>query len=339
MAYAQDTIISANAANDYALVLQGLLTDAGWTMVDSGTPSGSYRFQAWKSDGGDNLCGYDWYLTIQWNSVGTEQTVDIIAGGAYNVGTHALSQIAVPDGTSIAYTTSLSLNYADPTTGDHFGAKAVNLATVAANTTNSFPRGTTSSVIVKPWHSIIVPSSAFGYWMSVTLDHVGIYTTIPNTFVAHTLAVDPDYLAVGFGVAPNPIASIYANGVPSALALGFSASMLGTGTTATNFLAPNTLSNPAYGVPLPILDGNYLDAYAWRSRRYLGTIPSGPSFGGSNVPPWDLPRFGFGIPIGDAIDLYMVNGGSLGDTVEIDSATYVLSGSTLGLGSVALLVE
>jgi hypothetical protein len=98
--------------------------------------------------------------------------------------------------------------------------------------------------------------------------------------------------------------------------------MLGTGTSSTNFVNPGARVARPVGTLLPVLDGSYLPAYAWRQAVYQWIVTGA----GSGPPVWDSPQFGDGFHIGDGIDYYMVYGGSLGDTVEIESATYVLSG-------------
>lgn len=332
MAYAQDTIISANAANAYVTVLQGLLTDAGWTLEDSGTPSGTYRFQVWKSAGTLNECGYDWYLSIQWNSVGTEQTVDIIGGAAYDSVNKRISQI--PARTSSPSNTGVG-QYAETVTGDMWGWVAINTAVTALNTTATTSHGSLGSSQAKPWHSVVVPSSAFAYWMSVTLDHVGVFTTISNTYIVSTLDVAASWSAADFPVNTTPLISVIQVTTGTALTSeGFSAGIIGTGATTTNRIIPTYRGNSPIGAPLPILDGNYLDAYAWRRNYFLASATGGTA----NTPAWDNPEFGDGWIIGKIIDFYFVNGGAVGDTVTIDGATYVLTAPMAGR-TVALLVE
>ena len=323
MAYAQNTIISANAANAYVTVLQGLLTTAGFTLEDSGTPSGTYRFQVWKSSGLLNQAGYDWFLSIQWNTVGTEQTVDIIGGAAYDSVNKRISQI--PGRMTPPSLATGNQNYAEPVTGDMWGWVAVNLATSAAPTVSTGSHGG-MSLQSKPYHSTIVPSSAFAYWMSVTLDHVALFTTISNTYVVNTLDVAASWTGAGFPVKSNPLVALISQangGGQGGTTEGLSAGLVGTGITSTNFVRPEYRGNANIGAPLPILDGNYLDAYAWRRAYFLSSVLGA---GSANTPLWDNPRFGDGWHIGDSIDVYNVNGGAVGDTVVIDGATYVLSG-------------
>lgn len=328
MAYAQNTIIDANAANIFAGVLNGLMIDAGWTVVETLTPSTTFRTVVYKSAGTGNAAGYDWYIALMYNTVGTEQQVQIIAGNAYNSGTHILSGI----GGSAASQNPTAGNAYNETSGAHMPGYGVNVAT---DTLTSWSAHGNS--MIKPWFAVIVPSSAFGYWMSVTLDHVGVYTTIPGIFFASTLAMDPAYTALSF-VMTNPIVSAASGaGIGNA---GPSGAIHGQGLSefASNNITDTTRPSAKVGAPLPILAGNYLPAYAWRGAWYLTAGAGGAT---TSAPAWDNPAFGDGLHIGDAIDYYQVNGGNLGDTVDILGSTYVLSGNLASIGTLffAMLVE
>ncbi len=336
MAYAQDTIISANAANDFANVLTGLLVDAGWTLVEALTPAGTFspNTKVYKSAGLDNQCGYDWYIALMWKGTGTEAQVRIIAGGAYDQPTHLISQIPADLSPVDASSGGSPGRYAAAVTGDMWGTYNVNQATNTATQVTSSRSGTSAQSW--PFFSLIVPSSAFGYWASVTLDHFGVFTTIPGSYFASTLDVDPDWAALtaagfGNGVCTNPVVAFTQNSTPiTSQYQGISAIVKGpTGTPSTTLrLAPVANRARPYGVQLPAIDGPYLDAYAWRDAWYLVSLSySNQSVGGT--PTWVNTAAGT-THIGDAIDYYMVYGGSIGDTVEIDGATYVLSGQITG---------
>jgi hypothetical protein len=311
MSYAQDTIVSANAADAFAGVLDGLLLDAGWTVVEALSPGAStWRTKVYKSDGGDNTAGYDWYLAVKWNTLGTEQQVEVIAGAAYDTGTHSLGQVVS--------STMVPNNGVESSTGAYMGPVNVNTQTNTTFTTTNH-----GQVIQKPWFASIVPSSAFGYWMSVTLDHVAIYTTIPGWFHAATLAVDPAWAAQPFDTSVNPIIGAAGNGIAppnNYFGDGISANMIVNGVAG---FQPIAFRTHPIGSKLPIISGNYLPSYAWRAAYYLKAATGS---AGTGTPPWDSPTFGDGFHIGDIIDFYYVYGGSIGDTVEIDGATYVLSG-------------
>src|SRR5690606_24551100 len=94
----------------------------------------------------------------------------------------------------------------------------------------------------------------------------------------------------------------------------------GTSTSGSDYRNPVVGFTDPIGAMLPALSNDYLPAYAWRPDFYLETLV-GAGAG------WTTPTgLGDGLLIGSAIDFYMVAGGSIGDTVTIESATYVLSG-------------
>lgn len=321
MAYAQDTIISANAADDFVTVLQGLLTDAGWTNVETITPSGTYRTAVWLSDGDNNQAGYDWYCAILWNTIGTEQAVEVIYGVAYDVGLHRIYGIPASL-TSAGASGTGTANFNESVTGYKWGYNDVNRTPSGGNIIS--PHGASSGT-QRPWVSSIIPSSAFGYWASVTLDHITAFTT--TTWATHgaTLDVDPAWptYPIGGG-APNPIVSIFRT-ANVGIGEGISAGVIGTGTTNSNsnYRNDQIRRNSNIGLTLPALTGTYMDAYAWRAEYALCGGNNGISGNGSG---WDNPSTGEGALIGTGIDYYHVLGGDIGDTVTIDGATYVLSG-------------
>lgn len=331
MAYAQNTILDVNAADVLANVLDGLFLTAGWTLEDSMTPSGDYRVKVYKSSALDNQCGYDWFCAVRWDSTGTESFFEVITMGAYDSGTKLATQIAASlSGTGTA--SGSSSPYNEPVTGAHCGSLSMNSATSATTTWT-----THGESITRDWFRVIVPSSAFGYWASITLDHVWFTTTItPPTnylttaFCSYTLDVDPAWSALGF-VATNPVMMISGG-------QGCSVSIIGTGTTDNDHRFGTVAGQvDTYGVALPALTSDMLPAYAWRPTPFLSGIDYDALEPAISV--------GGGVRqfiIGEAIDIYAVREGSIGDTVEIDSATYVLSGNYNNVATLpcfAVLVE
>jgi hypothetical protein len=296
MAYGQNTISNANSSNVYVSALEALLTTAGWTLVESLTPSGTFKTDVWKSAGAGNLAGYDWYLAILWNTIGSQQTVDIIAGGAYDLPSHTISQIPA-DLQSGTKSGAGYVPYAEVGTGDLWGGYMVNVAT-DTNTQVNWPHTLRSQN--KPWHSAITPSSAFGYWFSVTRDHVVMFTTIDGLFyIAGTLHLDANWHSYPVPPVLNPLAST------SKFFTGISAALIGIDSSAggnnANYIAPRVRPNVNVGILLPDVAGNYLPAYAWKREFFLDHI-------------------------GSYEDFYFVNGGSVGDTVTIGGGTYVITG-------------
>jgi hypothetical protein len=331
MAYEQDTILNVNAANVLALELDALLIEAGWTVVEELIPSTTFHSKIYKSDGTLNQCGYDWFVCIRWNAVGTESYFEIIPMGAYDSGTKIGSQIACTmSGTGS--TAGSASEYNEPVTGAHCGSLTMNSATSATSTWSS--HGTS---INKDWFYAIIPSSAFGFWSSITLDHVYLATTIAPAlgytnvaFVAFTVDLTAEWIANPIA-AQNPIAM-------ASRGLGVSVSIIGTGTTDNDHRDATVDGlTQTYGVELPALTSDILPAYAWRPTLFWSGIdydalePIVSVGGGSRQ-----------FVIGEAIDLYFVREGSIGDTVTIDAATYVLSGNfntSMTGPSAAVLVE
>jgi hypothetical protein len=331
MAYAQDTIISADAANEFATVLDGLLLSAGWTVVETLNPAGTNTptTKVYLSSALDNQCGYDWYLALMWKGVGTEAQVQIIGGAAYDQPTHIISQIPAQ---LEAPSMSSSRRFASPVTGELWGGVNVNVATATSTTIAPLGDHSAAGTQNKPFFAVIIPSSAFGYWMSVTLDHVGVYTTIPGFYFVSSLDVDPDYAALdatfGNGVNTSPVVGFFNNGASTGL--GISATVIGTGMSSTEQISPQARRAATIGAFLPALDNAYLPAYAWRDAWYLRSIDYASASAGASAPIWADTGVGDGFHIGDGIDWYCVYGGSIGDTVEIAGGTYVLSGLLTG---------
>jgi len=313
MAYSQNTIIDVNAPNVLQGILETLLLAEGWTVVEALTPSTTFKTTVYRSAAANNQAGYDWYLAIMWNSVGTEQQMEILAGSGYDTGTHTLSGIAG----SLAGTGS-SPAYSDAA-GMHYGSRNVNVATNVATTFQSH-----GSTYTKPWFACIVPSSAFAYWASVTPDHVALFTTIavPASgspwIMVGTLDVSPTWSTHGFPVVSNPVINF-------ALSPAISGTVPGTGTTVSDYRLPTADYTRPIGSRLPALSNFYQPAWAWKPDFYLASLVGAGVAGG-----WtSLVGFGDGFLIGSAVDWYCVFGGSVGDTVEIEGSTYVLSGPSV----------
>jgi hypothetical protein len=331
MAYAQNTILDVNAANVLALELDTLLIEAGWTVVEELIPSTTFHSKIYKSAALDNQCGYDWFVCIRWNAVGTESYFEIIPMGAYDDSSNVGSQIACTS-SGTGSTSGSSSPYNEPVTGAHCGTLSMNSATSATNTWSSH-----GDSIPRDWFYAIIPSSAFGFWSSITLDHVYLTTTIApalsyqtTAFVAFTLDLTAEWIANPIA-AQNPIAMV-------SRGQGVSVSIIGTGTTDNDHRQASVSGlSQAYGVALPALTSDILPAYAWRPTLFWSAIDYD-----ALEPLVSLGSSSRQFVIGEAIDLWFVYEGSIGDTVTIDGATYVLSGnfnSSNTLISAAALVE
>lgn len=321
MAYSQDTILNANAANVLATEIKGLLVAAGWVLVEELTPSGTYRSAVYRSDGTANECGYDWYVAVLWNTVGTEQQLEVMAGTNYDTGTKIMS--GIPTHASGEPGTAGN-PYAAPVTGHHAGGFSVNRATVASGSLSS-NRPNSSSTSVRGWYARLIPSSAFGYWCSVTLDHFTLFTTIAGNDAYHvsTLLMDSEWVALPYTADTALVA--WNN---SANRFGCSASIIGSGTSTSLKRNPRVVPSGIWGSQLPQTDGDIEVAYAWRPEVYLQSVEN---VGGTPT------GFEDGLRIGAAIDYYVTYGGAVGDTVLIGGATYVLTSPvTINLGNDAV---
>lgn len=340
MAYAQNTITDPNASNVFATEVETLLAAAGWTRVESLVPSGTFKANVWKSSGASNLCGYDWYLSIQWNTVGTTECTVIIAGTAYDLPSHTISGIPAwlyPSGGGV---NASPPGWNEPVTGNGWPGVMINAAPTADTSANGHPNSYGNNA---PWLQNVVPSAAFAYWISITKDHVSIFTTTPGLFYhASSLAIDAGWPAAWPNVYGHPIIAVSNGGSPNRGkgGAGISATVIGQGSSQGNNRYGDANLTPNIGTPLPSLNGNYLPAYAWKDAAYLNGY-----YGAGGAPLYDSPQFGEPIKIGDAIDWYRVYGGSIGDTITIGGATYVLSGplsqyvSPADASYIAVLVE
>lgn len=314
MAYAQDTLTSANAANDFVGVLDGLLTLTGWETVETLTPSGNFRNRVYKSPGTSNLCGYDWYLAVCWTTIGTENYVRVFGFESWNTGTKIASGIS---GTIVSSSSSTDTRSSQPTTG-YTTPTTVNLSTTTVNTSRAqlvvYTSGSSGPQTGYAFETLI-PSSAFGYWMSVTLDHVGLWTTVAvnavNAMIC-SLIVDDDYATDG-KFNPHPIATFNTDG------FALSSHFYGVAIASSTYVSARYEFSGVFGAKLPALSDTYYPAYAQRPYVYLTYLRQGAS---NPTPSTALTG---SVVVGRIPDFLTVWGGSIGDTVTVDSATYVLS--------------
>lgn len=321
MPYAQDTITSADASNDFVNVLDGLLIDAGWTVVETLTPSGNLRNRVYKSAGVSNLCGFDWYLLVSWTTLGTANYVQVIGASEYNAGTHIASGLSGAPFGEIPSSSANNGGYKSglPTTG-LFSTTTRNMATftvTSAPSTISSNYGNSGNQAnnTYPGFQTLIDSSAFGYWMSVTLDHVALWTTVAanrQDAVISTLVMDAGYAASSLWN-HKPIVTF------SEAYFQMNAGIIGVAIDATHYTAVGAEFSGVFGSKLPALTDSYLAAFAWQPYVYFTYMEQG----GSNTTPGTA-LFG-GVVVGRVPDFYLAWGGSIGDTVEVDSATYVLT--------------
>lgn len=334
MAYAQATLTSANAANDFVTVLNGLLTTTGWATVETLTPSGNLRNRVYKSAGTSNQCGYDWYLVVRWTTIGTENFVEVWGAQSYNSTTHIVDGVC--GGSMGSVITAARTNF--PT--GFFNAASLNLNTVgvspAVTRFTTYGGSTTSTSYATPGFQTLVPSSAFAYWMSVTLDHVGIFTTVSANFQnAVTASINRDAAFISdANYNQSPIVSW------GDADFKISSGLLGITPSNSAYRGVHASYSGTFGSKLPALADTYYPAYAWKPYIYFDYL-----LGYGGTPTFENGSIAGGKLIGAVIDFYLVYGGSVGDTVTISGATYVLTGVmdsgeiTNNSPTIALLVE
>ena len=188
-----------------------------------------------------------------------------------------------------------------------------------------------------PGFQTLIPSSAFAYWASISLVHFALFTTVAvnkQDAVYTALALDSDYVAAGL-YSPSPVVGWDIHFRAASGFLGLAGTNVATGI----FRSSHMYYSRPFGAKLPSLSDEYFPAYAWQPHVYIDFLNGGPS-----GDPFEGTALQGGVHVGHAPDIYLVWGGSIGDTIEILSATYVLTGP---LGStaadaglcVALLVE
>lgn len=335
MGYSQNTITSANAANDFVTILDGLLTAEGWETVETLTPSGLFRNRVYKSSGASNLCGYDWYIAVCWTVTGTENYVRVIAFEKYDIATHVASGLS---GTQVPPFNSSPATRVARSAGIYtITTLALNTLAVTPSATTALANDTGTSLATSNimGFQTLIPSSAFGYWASVTLDHVALWTTVTtnsNNAVMSSLIIDDDYAANSL-YSHTPVVTI------STTSCSLSSGMIGTTPTSTVYLANHWTISGNLGAKLPALSDTYFPAYAWKPYFYLDYLAQG------SANPTPLTAINDRVTIGQVPDYLSVWGGSVGDTITVSGATYVLTGPLLGSAAavtsptLALLVE
>lgn len=330
MAYAQDTITSANAANDLATVLDGLFVAAGWETVETLTPSGNFRNRVYRSPGTTNLCGYDWYVALMWTTIGTENFVRVIPFENYDTGTKIASGFPVVFAQTPTSGSSPG-GYKSARANGLLSSTTLNLGTVPTGLTmftvsSNYGNSSDPYNAAGPGFQTLIPSSAFGYWASITLDHFAIWTTVAanrQSAVFSTVVLDPYYESLGL-FSDSPLVG-WTEGTGTGTSGYFQLSShlaVGINPTTTEYVAIGATFSNNYGAKLPALSDTYLDAFSWQPLIYLSYMTQGT--GPANPTP--ATALGGQLVVGQVPDVLMVYGGSIGDTVTVNGATYVLTG-------------
>lgn len=332
MGFAQGTMTSANASADIRAVIHGLLLAEGWQLIETLTPSGVFRNSIYKSPGTSNACGYDWYLVFAWQQTGTEQVTSILGASAYDPATKYVTglvgaRLGALGGDRVA-------NAAD----GHFSETTFAAASQTADASGFFtgfkPAGVNNGQNAVSGIQTLLPSSAFAYWCSVTLDHVAFFTTVAagtrSEGIVSSMILDPGYKGLAASFDQRPL-MVWSNDPMFSSSGGLKGV---DNPTANNYIASTLSYSGDFGPELPRINGTYFSASAWKPYTWM----SGASGAKSSGPAWDGTDLAGGLLVGQAPDWYMVHGGSLGDTVTIDGAVYVLC-PRLGAPTIAVLVK
>lgn len=260
--------------------------------------------------------------------------MEVTAGEFYNTGTHVLTgQLTGSFGPTGGGSTIASSN-TDGTIETSGGRNASTFKTSTTRGSITYDQ-TTVPVTTAAVFSTLIPSSAFGYWMSTTLDHVAIFTTVSgnsNNGVVSTLVLDSAYAASSlFDHAPLV-------GWDQNDGFLMSSHFKGVARSSTTYVSAHAKASGVYGSKLPALADTYLGAFAWAPHVYLDYLTQG------SANPTPNTQIDGGIHVGYVPDILMAWGGSMGDTITVSGVTYVLTGPLTSFAAnlqptLAVLVE
>lgn len=157
MAYATGSLTDANSSLALYNVMAGLLTTAGYTLVDTVVIS-TRTHKVWKSAAANNSMNLDWYLDVAYTTTG--------------VGPMHLTPF----------------EFFDPATDlGYRGAYAALDATIEATYGSRY--GATGYALETNWFTVgtgIATSASFGYWLSVTGDRVIGLSSLAPTLIRYS---------------------------------------------------------------------------------------------------------------------------------------------------------
>lgn len=162
MTYTSNSLTSANPAADLYTALATALSSAGFTLSDTQV-IGTRTHKVWKSPGGSNSFGSDWYLDVAYTTT-----------GAGSIWLGAFEGYSSPNGIRGPYNVTNDTTTPDATTFSRLGATGAPLD----QTTWSFGNW---SHIVSNMAQIQTTTSAFAYFISATTDRVIALTSVAPT--------------------------------------------------------------------------------------------------------------------------------------------------------------
>lgn len=336
MTYHQLAIAAGpNPGGALQTALESALTSEGW-MPDHDASVGTRRARVYLSPGSSNKAGYDWYLAIMWDTVGT---------GFFRVA--AGEELDTPN--ELLLRAATGWNNAGPTPGaasgdGSMGADgatwgAIDLLSTSSTLTPIGPgAGTTTGV--GGLNSL--PTGGFTVHLGVTLDVVtGTFTAPVNPSNSHFLfsTLDTGYPDTHYGEFIGPVSNTPLLGTwktsgsnMTSLVSSLWEGPTPTGSAGRSCVLNSTVIGAVPGPSLPALTHYDLHTSAWPIVVTGGIIaastsgadyrnwpgPTPPSDGGTSFPGGLAgPTTGGRVIVGTANDVLLIAGGSRGDSVDV----------------------
>ncbi|MFD6699678.1 MULTISPECIES: hypothetical protein [unclassified Microbacterium] len=164
MAYITNTITSANPGLDLHTAMASALTTAGYTLVDTVVIS-TRTHKVWKCPAANNTAGLDWYLDIAYPTTGNGN-MSILPFESYDPATHLALRGIIASGSTTIDATTFSVN----------GATSAALESAS----NCLHAGNAVA-----GNQLVLTTSSFGYWISITGNRVIALTSADPTFVVY----------------------------------------------------------------------------------------------------------------------------------------------------------
>jgi len=162
MTYISGTITNANPAATLYAAVDTALSSAGYTLVDTVAIS-TRTHKVWKSPAASNAANLDWYLDVAYTTTGAGH-IGFYPFEDYNATTHVAYRGMYGEQTSWT---------PDATYYSRFGS------TGSALETNWLPNGSGGG---NAQIQTTLPTTAFGYWISITTSRViAMYSTVPTS--------------------------------------------------------------------------------------------------------------------------------------------------------------
>lgn len=329
MSYTFFDVNSANPAADLygvtvgnsgAVGIAGLLTAAGFTLVDTVTIS-TRTHKVWKSPAGSNAAGLDWYLDVAYTTTGAG-SIWFFPFENYNASTHVATRGAIQDSSTTVDATTFSRN-------------GSTTAALESATGGMHPASATSNM-----NLVTQTSTLFRANVSVTADRVIAYSRASTGRVHYCGLYTPSSAystAAGAGLFPLCVAQIgfpFANSASGATACSASASST-TATFSLTRIAPLTALAAGWqtqGQVFPTLTHAYgaVGAPTWTPELWPLMIIGGSTAASATGGTASLGKIGELKDIG-----FVATDASQNDGDTLSSGAYVLTARQGSYGSIA----